>query len=209
MLAQGTVGDAAPWVVAALLGAYHGLNPGMGWLFAVFLGLQRGSGRVVALALLPIAVGHAASVALIAAIVLLAQSVLPLSPLRIAMALALLGFGAYRLRNLSRHGRWVGLNVGYRDLFGWSLLVATAHGSGLMLAPVLLQAPDGEATAALVAVHMLAMLVVMAATAWLVYARFGVAILKRVWINYDLLWAAGLLFAGALALLAALTGHVG
>src|SRR3954454_6474360 len=120
MFGQGTVGDAAPWVVAALLGAYHGLNPGMGWLFAVFLGLQRGRGRVVALALLPIALGHATSGALIAAIVLLAQSAasvlparpaLPLPPLRIVMALPLRGLGAYRLRTVSRHGRWVGLNV--------------------------------------------------------------------------------------------------
>ena len=199
----------SPWLVAALLGAYHGLNPGMGWLFAVFLGFQRRSGRVLALALLPITLGHAASVALIASIVVLAQSVVPLTPLRIAMALALLGFGAYRLRNVSRHGRWVGLNVGYRDLFCWSLLVATAHGSGLMLAPVLLQTADDALTAPLVAVHMLAMLAVMAATAWLVYARLGVAVLKRIWINYDLLWAIGLLFAGGFALLAALTGHQG
>src|SRR5918911_3521900 len=180
------LGDASPWLVAALLGAYHGLNPGMGWLFAVFLGFQRRSGRVLALALLPITLGHAASVALIAVIVVLGQSVVPLTPLRIAMALALLGFGVYRLRNVSRHGRWVGLNVSYRDLFWWSLLVATAHGSGLMLAPVLLQAPDAEATVPLVAVHMVAMLLVMVATAWLVYAKLGVAVLKRIWINYDL-----------------------
>jgi|SRR5581483_9103135 len=201
--------DASPWLVAALLGAYHGLNPGMGWLFAVFLGLQRRSGRVLALSLVPITLGHAASVALIATVVVLAQSIVPLTPLRIVMALALLGFGAYRLRNVSRHGRWVGLNVGYRDLFWWSLLVATAHGSGLMLAPVLLQTADEATSVPLVAVHMAAMLAVMAATAWVVYARLGVAVLKRIWINYDLLWAIGLLFAGAFALVAALTGHQG
>src|SRR5581483_11425921 len=152
--------DASPWLVAALLGAYHGLNPGMGWLFAVFLGLQRRSGRVLALSLVPITLGHAASVALIATVVVLAQSIVPLTPLRIVMALALLGFGAYRLRNVSRHG------------------------SGLMLAPVLLQTADEATSVPLVAVHMAAMLAVMAATAWVVYARLGVAVLKRIWINY-------------------------
>ena len=52
-----------PWLALAGLGLFHGFNPAMGWLFAVALGLQRGSQRIVLLSLVPIAVGHAGAVA--------------------------------------------------------------------------------------------------------------------------------------------------
>jgi hypothetical protein len=51
------------WVTLALLGGYHGINPGMGWLFAVSRGLQEGRGGAVAGAILPIALGHALAIA--------------------------------------------------------------------------------------------------------------------------------------------------
>ena len=59
--------DAWPWLALAGLGAFHGLNPAMGWLFAVALGLHRQSRRIVWLSLLPIALGHAVSVAIVVA----------------------------------------------------------------------------------------------------------------------------------------------
>jgi hypothetical protein len=193
-------------LAVALLGAFHGLNPGMGWLWAVFLALQRAERRLLLTALVPIVAGHAAAVAVVAAVLLGARSVVPLGPLRVGTALLLLAFGVYRWRQLGRHGRWVGLKVGWRDLFGWSLLVATAHGSGWMLAPVLLGASDAGANLALLGVHLVVLLATMAVAARVVHDWLGVAVLRRVWINFDLLWAAGLVAAGVLALVAALGG---
>ena len=58
-----------PWLVIAGLGVYHGINPAMGWLFAVALGLHRKSRAVVLRSLVPIALGHALAVGLVAAAV--------------------------------------------------------------------------------------------------------------------------------------------
>ena len=55
--------DISPWLILIALGAFHGLNPAMGWLFAVALGLYRHSRRVVLVSLIPIALGHAARTA--------------------------------------------------------------------------------------------------------------------------------------------------
>ena len=65
-----------PWLELAGLGAFHGLNPAMGWLFAVALGLHRHSRRLVWLSPLPLAAGHALSIALVAAAFLLAGFVI-------------------------------------------------------------------------------------------------------------------------------------
>ena len=46
--------DLWPWATLAAIGAFHGLNPAMGWLFAVAFGLHRGSRRVLFLSLGPI-----------------------------------------------------------------------------------------------------------------------------------------------------------
>ena len=185
---------------AALLGAFHGLNPAMGWLFAVFLALQRKSQRVLLGALVPIAVGHAVSVALVALLLLVAQSALPLGPVRLATALLVLGFGVYKLLTRLRHPRWVGLNIRYWELAWWSFLVATAHGSGLMLAPLVLGLPGASQALELLTVHTLAMLAAMAGVGLLVYARLGIEVLRRYWINFDLLWALALLATGVIAL---------
>lgn len=185
---------------AALVGGFHGLNPSMGWLFAVFLALQRKSRRVLLTALLPIALGHAVSVAVVALVVFFAQSTLPVQPVRLATAALLLAFGVYKLLTISRHIRWVGLNVGHRELAWWSFLVATAHGSGLMLAPLVLGQPGAASTVGLLAIHSLTMMVVMAGMAMLVYVKLGVATLRSIWINFDLLWLMGLFLAGGLAL---------
>lgn len=126
-----------PWITLALLGVYHGLNPGMGWLFAVSLGFQERRRLAVLKALPPIALGHAASIAAVAVLVGLAQWAVPMHVLKWAFAALLIGFGVFKLVR-TRHPRWVGMRVGFWDLTAWSFLMASAHGAGLMLVPVLL-----------------------------------------------------------------------
>jgi hypothetical protein len=131
--------DSLPWLSLVLLGAFHGLNPGMGWLFAVALGLQAGRRTAVIAALGPIAAGHLASVAVVVVLVGLARLVVPLATLQYAAAVILVAFGLLKLTRFSSHPRWVGMRVAPHELAAWSFLMATAHGAGLMLAPVVLR----------------------------------------------------------------------
>jgi hypothetical protein len=211
------------YLTLALLGAYHGLNPAMGWLFAVALGLQERRLGATLRALPPIAVGHAAAILLTVLIVSALQVVASLSILRYVGAGALLLFGLAKLVR-PRHPRWVGMRVGFKDLTAWSFLMASAHGAGLMLVPVLLrtsaenivgtghahsghmhtvQASVGGlpfAEFATVGVHTLAMFLVMGVVAALVYQKFGLALLRRSWFNLDRLWAVALVATGGLTL---------
>src|SRR5688572_26479690 len=119
------------------MGASHGPNPGMGWLIAVALGLQWRRLAAVTGALAPIALGHALAIGG-AAVVVGALGVVVPQRLLLAMGGAvLLGFAAYKVATRFRHPRWVGMRVGPRELVLWSFLMASAHGAGLMLAPVL------------------------------------------------------------------------
>src|SRR5882724_3001613 len=124
-----------PWLTLFGLGAFHGLNPGMGWLFAVALGLQEQKRAAVFRALPPIALGHALSVGIVIAGALLACANFSHTALRFSSATLLFAFGAYRLVR-SRHPNWVGMRVGFRDLTLWSFIMASAHGAGLMLIPL-------------------------------------------------------------------------
>lgn len=126
-----------PWAALLLLGAVHGINPGMGWLFAVALGMQRQERRAVWRALLPLAGGHAAAIAVAAIVVGIAGLAVSLGNLRWVVAIVLLGTGVSKLfRN--RHPRWGGMAVGGWQLAVWSFLMASAHGAGLMAVPFLL-----------------------------------------------------------------------
>jgi hypothetical protein len=201
------------------LGAFHGLNPAMGWLFAVALGLQEGRRSAVLKALPPIALGHALSVAIVIAAVAGARLVIPPAAIRWGGGAALMAFGARRLWRGGRHPRWVGMRVGMGDLVMWSFLMSSAHGAGLMLVPVLLRLPDtmhpgiGAQSAgssavlplwmagAALGVHTLALFAVMAAVAALVYETVGVDLLHRAWINLDLIWSVALIGAGLLTVL--------
>jgi hypothetical protein len=210
-----------PWVLIALLGAYHGLNPAMGWLFAVALGMQEGSRRAVLRALPPIAVGHEAAVALAAALVLGLGVLADTAALKAGAGVALVAFGAFRFAKPRAHFRWVRrARVGRAELGWWSFLMATAHGAGLMVAPVLLGAGAADraeasdhALAAVgdhgfslfssglaVLLHVAAMLAVMGLVAVLVYDRWGVSMLRRAWVNLDLVWAGAFVLAGVLTL---------
>src|SRR5947207_8732083 len=193
-----SAGDFPTWLAIAGLGAYHGLNPAMGWLFAVALGLQEGRRGAVLRALPPIALGHEASVALVVALVGGAQTLVAPALLRPAGAAALLLFGAFKLLKPRSHVRWVGMRVSPGELVVWSFLMSTAHGAGLMLFPVLLglsapihaddPLPLGVQDLAAVMLHTAAMLVTMGAVALLVYDRIGVLVLRRAWVNLDAIW---------------------
>ena len=206
------------WEAMVLIGAYHGINPGMGWLFAVALGMQQGSARGVWRALPPIALGHAAAVALILLTALLAGLVVPLEGLKAAVALILIALGLRKLWR-HRHPRFGGMQVGLRDLVVWSFLMATAHGAGLMVLPFvtpssaalgaghehashMAAAGMGVATAGVFAlgVHTLAYFTAMGLAAWIVYRRLGLGVLRRAWINLDWMWAGALVVTGAVVL---------
>ncbi len=198
----------SPWLVVAGLGAFHGINPAMGWLFAVALGLHRKSRRVVLLSLIPIALGHAVSIgAVVLAFVSLGLFV-DHRPLGMAGGMVLVGWAAYHFAYGHRHRVRVGMQTGMLGLGGWSFLMATAHGAGLMLAPVLiplcLSSPAGEPTAAgslpmalaAIGIHMAAMLAVILVIAVSVYEWLGLSLLRRGWINFDLIWIVALAITG-------------
>jgi hypothetical protein len=200
------------WLALAGLGAFHGLNPGMGWLFAVALGLHQHDRRIVWLSAVPIALGHALSVAVVAGAFFWAGLIVDAHILRIGAGIILIGWALYHWRYGHRHRVRFGMRTGLIGLGVWSFLMATAHGAGLMLWPVLMPlcvaaaaAPDsaGPLATALVGigVHTLAMLAVTTAIAVAVYEWIGLEILRRAWINVDLVWTWALIAAGAWLLL--------
>ena len=209
-------GGALPgWTVPAvlLLGVYHGVNPGMGWLFAVARGLQQRSRRAVLSSLLPIAAGHEASILVVVVALALSQRVLAPHTLRLIAALFLVSFGVYKLVRPRAHPRGGGMRIGPVRLAGWSFLMSSAHGAGLMLAPVLLGLPLADqyhdlrelsaAGLAVASLHVLAMLATMGVIAVVVYEKVGLAFLRRGWLNLDRAWTGALLLSGAVTLVSA------
>ena len=201
------------WLALAGLGAFHGLNPAMGWLFAVALGLHRQSRAMVYLSLVPIAAGHALSVALVGAAFVLAGLTVNAQALGLLCGLLLMGWGLYHWGYRHRHRVRFGMQSGLAGILLWSFLVATAHGAGPMLWPILMpvcfpSGVRGSEPAALalagVMVHSAAMLAVTAMIACMVHEWLGVGILRRVWINLDAVWTVALLAAGALLLMTSL-----
>jgi hypothetical protein len=208
------------WHPMLLLGAFHGINPGMGWLFAVALGMQTGSVRGVWRALPPIALGHALAVGAVVMVAWLAQRVIPPSVLSLTVAVCLCSVGGYRLWR-HRHPRYAGMCVGFGDLTVWSFLMASAHGAGIMVLPFVMSMPadvvaaghahmeHGVAAATMplagsggaLAIHTFAYFATMALAAHLVYQKFGLMLLRRAWINLDWLWAGALLVTGLVVLM--------
>jgi len=200
-----------PWLALAGLGLFHGLNPAMGWLFAVALGLHRGSQRIVLLSLVPITLGHAAAVAAVLLAVLALGLVIDHTMLLRFAALVLIGWALWHaLYGHLRRVR-VGMQTGLVGLVLWSFLMASAHGAGLMLIPALqplcsaaqpaAQATFGAPVAlAALGVHSAAMLATIAAVSLIVYNWTGVDFLRRGWINVDLIWVAVLATCGVILL---------
>jgi hypothetical protein len=210
-----TMGSTALWLML-LLGAYHGINPAMGWLFAVALGMQERKGSAVARALVPIALGHALAIGIVVLAAAFLGMALPLKAIRYPVAAILVSLGIFSLIR-HYHPRWVRMRVGFRDLTLWSFLMASAHGAGLMVVPVLLGRSTVAAAehlagdhymaattplAALLAtaVHTIGYLVVTGAVAWVVYSKFGLAILRKAWLNLNLVWAVALVATGLVTL---------
>jgi hypothetical protein len=206
-------GELWPWLAVAGLGFYHGINPAMGWLFAVALGLHRNSERVVWLALVPIALGHALAIAIVLVVVLALGLVLEPGHLQRLAGVVLLGWAAWHALYGHRHKVRIGMQTGLAGLFLWSFLMANAHGAGLMLIPAVIPlclaaSPVHELTAtgsalvvpAALGLHTAAMLTATGAIALIVYKWIGVAFLRRGWINLDLLWTTALVLCGIILL---------
>jgi hypothetical protein len=207
-----------PWAALLLLGAGHGINPGMGWLFAVALGLQEQERRAVWRALLPLAMGHALAIAAVLALAAAVGLVLPSRQLQWLVAAALFALGIFHLVR-HRHFRWGGMRVGPRDLTIWSFLMASAHGAGLMALPLVLgmaSPTSGHAHAGHVpmvlagipeaqsfwllasGVHTLGYLAVTGLVAVVVYEKLGLRLLRTAWVNLDLVWSGALVVSAIL-----------
>jgi ABC-type sulfate transport system permease subunit len=221
---------AALWLTVAAVGVYHGLNPAMGWPLAVANGMTAQRGRAVLATLLPLGGGHFAAMAVV---------LIPFAGLswyvewsraiRLGAGALVLLFGLYKLVQ-RRHPRALA-RVRPRQLAWWSFLMATAHGAGLMLVPVMLGlcvtapaavdaatavevghatvmnylAQSSVATAVLVAaVHTLAMMLAGLSMAWAVYRYLGLPFLRRFWLDLDRVWGWSLVIAGAAGFAAAL-----
>ena len=209
--------DTVSWLSYTFLGVFHGINPGMGWLFAVALGMQEKRRSAVIGALFPMALGHAISIAVVVFVIALAQQQLPEGVLRIACATVLFGFGVYKFFR-ARHPKWVGMRVNFKDLTIWSFLMASAHGSGFDAGTSsVTYMPAAEASAHMhhapasmahnatmllsaVGVHTLSFFVVMGIVAIIVYEVIGLALLRKAWFNLDLLWSIALMIAGVVTL---------
>jgi hypothetical protein len=215
------------WIALAGLGAVHGVNPGMGWLFAVALGLQEGRARAVWRALSPLALGHALAIGVAVVAALVVGLVVPAETLRWIVGGALVTLGGARLVR-HRHPRYGGMQVGFRELTVWSFLMASAHGAGLMLLPFLVGAdvhgarpsahtahfmaasiipglPVSEPVSIGIlatALHTAGYLLVTGLVALLVYRKLGLRMLRTMWLNLDMIWAGALVVTGAVAVLA-------
>jgi hypothetical protein len=215
------MGELWPLLVIAGLGAFHGANPAMGWLFAVALGMQDGDRRSVLRALPVIVIGHELALVPFAVLVVGLGALARPQPLQIGAAALLVAFGVFRFWKPRAHPRWTTMRVSSRELGFWAFLMASAHGAGLMVVPVLIggatsdaHARDhggaradelaslgvGEAAVALL-LHGSVMLLVMGAIALLVYEKLGLAVLRTAWLNIDRLWAASFLLAAVVTLL--------
>jgi hypothetical protein len=203
----------------AALGAFHGANPAMGWLFAVALALQEQRRGVMWRALVALGLGHAAAIGVAIAAGALVLEWTPGGVVRAAVAASLVGLGLRRLVR-SRHPRAGGsMRSGFAGLAAWSFLIASAHGAGLMVLPFVLHGSSGasahaahEAAAATaadaaavsavtaVAVHTAAYAAATIGAAWIVHDKLGLGLLRRAWINVDAIWAIALIATGAAAL---------
>jgi hypothetical protein len=202
-----------PWLVIAALGVYHGLNPAMGWLFAVALGLHRKSGEVVLISLVPIALGHAAAVAVALAAFLMLGLLIDRAVLTWLAAGVLIAWALWHALYGHRQRLMVGMQTGLVGLFTWSFVMASAHGAGLMILPALIPLCTSGATSsptladttmlpalAALGVHTAAMLATITVISVTVYTWMGVAFLRRGWINFDLIWIGALLTSGIVLL---------
>ncbi len=221
VLLPGTVvSDAWPYILLGLLGAYHGLNPAMGWLFAVALGMQERSRRAVLRSLVPIAIGHEASIVLVAVLVVGLGLLADTHALHVGAGIALIAFGDLPLRAPARA---LPLDEAAGQPARAGLVVVPdvdrarrgadgragadrrrRHGRGVgqrqrrARAGRAIDAPLMGGLALLL--HVASMMLVMAVVAVVVYEKLGVAILRQAWLNTEWLWAGAFVIAGFVTL---------
>jgi hypothetical protein len=202
-----------PWIALGGLGAFHGLNPAMGWLFAVALGMHRQSRAAVLRALPPIALGHALSIGIVAGAFVMAGVLVNQRLVGASAGLLLIGWAVYHQLHGHRHRVRVGMKTGRAGLVLWSFLMATAHGAGLMILPAMIPlcfavTPATEVTAggsamtalAAVALHTTSMLAITGAVAVIVFEWMDLSVLRTAWVNLDLIWTGSLAVTGILVL---------
>ncbi len=162
------------------------------------------------LALPPMALGHALSIWLVAATVMALGVVIDARMVAMAAGGLLILWAAYYWRYSHRHRVRVGMTTGLAGLALWSFLMASTHGAGLMLVPALIPLCGGTmpvigggslaVALAAIGVHTLATLIVTGLIALVVYEWVGLGVLRRGWINFDLLWTGALVAVGSLLL---------
>jgi hypothetical protein len=203
------------WVAVVASGAYHGVNPGMGWPLAVAAGLMERSSRAFWAALGSLALGHLLSMlAAILPFALLTTLLTWQHQIQISASLLVIGLGCFLLFRPG-HPRSLAWIPPSRL---WSFAIAVAHGAGLMLVPIYLglcsssNLDSGHQAAGVLinsnldmallvsVVHTLALFVTGGVLAWLVYRYLGLRFVSRSWFNLDHIWATSLIFVGALAL---------
>jgi len=202
-----------PWLSLVGLGMYHGVNPAMGWLFAVALGFHRRRRSVVVQSLIPIAIGHLLSIAAAAETVLVLGVIIDRRPLLMVAGGGLILWALYHLAYGSRHPVRIGMQAGLAGLLVWSFFMASAHGAGLMLVPAVFSvcfsgnevsgmniAGASITSLAAVGIHTAVMVSVSGIIALLVYDWIGVGFLRRGWINFDRLWTGALGTTGIIML---------
>ncbi|OED37195.1 hypothetical protein AB833_24420 [Chromatiales bacterium (ex Bugula neritina AB1)] len=204
----------ALWWAVIFSGAYHGINPGMGWPLAVSSALMHGKRRYLLTALGLLALGHLlAMMAILLPFSLMTALVSHEKELRIGAGVLVVLMGVYLLIN-RKHPKFLA-RVHPARLALWSFLAAMAHGAGLMLVPVYLgicstDSLDGGHQAAqtlmngnistaltVAVVHTLAMTVVGGAVATIIYFWLGLKFLSSTWFNVDVVWALSLIVVGS------------
>lgn len=201
----------------ALLGFFHGIDPGMGWLFAVSFGLQERSRKALLRVLPFVALGHEAAIGLMVVILTITSSLFAAKAVVLTGGSILLLYGLWLLRG-RHHVRWVGMRLSRWQLAGWSFVMSSAHGAGLMLVAVFAWGPDEKVSALdlrqgaghvlvngaeAMAVHVGAMIATTGVVALLVYQMLGLRVLRALWFNLDRVWAFALVGAGIATVLTA------
>ena len=220
-----TAATVSLWLGVVAIGIYHGLNPAMGWPLAVANGLGARRGAAVFATWVPLGAGHLLAMALVLVPFALLTWMLQRSQeIRVAVGVLVLLYGVSRLLWRHRH-RWLA-RIPPTQLALWSFVMATGHGAGLMLLPVLVglcEAPalasaglvdhsasmqlmrSSVGTAVIVSlVHTAAMIASGLAVGWIVYRYLGLRALRSAWLDLDLVWALGLIVSGAAAIVTAL-----
>jgi hypothetical protein len=208
------------WLAVVASGFYHGLSPGMGWPLAVSAGLWEKQEGAVFRALLPLAAGHFAAMAVVVLpFALLSWLIERSTEIRVGAGLLVAGFGLWRLID-RRHPRALA-RIKPTQLALWSFVMAIAHGAGLLLVPIFLGMEAGDAHAGhagmdhgtgrgiasalfISGVHTLAMFAGSGAIAWAVYRYLGLQFLKKSWFNLEAVWALSLVAAGSAGVWSAL-----